>query len=96
MNRAMTLIAIVFFIIFVTLLADSLGLATTTNIAGQLPQNIERNATSVFSVLNTFFAILTFRLVGVPFVINLLLFVPITFGTVYLILEIVKDVIPFT
>jgi hypothetical protein len=96
MNRAMTLMAIAFFIIFVTLMADSLGLATTTNIAGDLPQEIEGNLSSITRVLRTFFSILTFRLSGVPFVINLLLFVPITFGTIYLILEIVKDVIPFT
>lgn len=96
MNRATTLMAIAFFIIFVTLIANSLGLTPSTDIAGELPQEVDNSISGVFDVIRTFFAIITFRLIGVPFIINLLLFVPITFGTVYLILEIVKDVIPFT
>jgi len=92
----MTIMSIAFFIIFVTLMADSLGLAPSTNIATDLPQEVNANLFGIIRVLRTFFSILTFRLTGVPFVVNLLLFVPITFGTLYLILEIIKDVIPFT
>jgi hypothetical protein len=87
----------VFMMVALTLLADSItGISATTDIVGNPATNIEASASGVLSFLRTFFDILTFNLEGIPNMVNLLFFFPITVGLLFIIVEIVKDIIPFT
>jgi hypothetical protein len=88
---------IVFMMVGLTLLADSItGISASTDIVGSPASNIEASASGVLSFLRTFFDILTFNLDGIPTVVNLLFFFPITVGILFIIVEVVKDLIPFT
>lgn len=81
------------FLIVVTLYAQGLGL----EIEGGLipPDEFGFSQSGLYDFVRTFFAIITFRIEGIPLFINLI-FIVIAFGIVYMIVDIVKDVIPFT
>ena len=80
-----------------TLLADSItGIGASTDIVGSPTTNIDASVSGVLSFIRTFFDILTFNLNGIPVIVNLLFFFPISIGLLFIIVEIVKDIIPFT
>lgn len=81
----------------VTLLADSITtVEVTSGLNPELGTTVSRGFSGVLQFMRTFFDILTFQLEGIPPIINLLFFLPISIGMVYVIAEIVKDMIPFT
>ena len=87
----------VFLMVGVTLLADSITtVEVTSGLNPEVASNVSRGFSGVLSFMRTFFDILTFQLDGIPPIINLLFFLPISIGMVYVIAEIVKDMIPFT
>lgn len=83
-------------IVAVTLLADSITGINASNSIVSNPGAITADVSGIFRFLSTFFDILTFQLTGIPTLINLLFFFPISVGLIFIILEIVKDIIPFT
>jgi len=91
------IILTVFAMVSITLLADSI---TVVEVTSGLNADVGTEVTSgfggVLSFIQTFFDIMTFNLDGIPPVVNLLFFLPITIGMVYVIAGIVKDIIPFT
>ena len=84
-------------IVALTLLADSItGINASGSIIANPGSEITADVSGIFRFLTTFFDILTFQLDGIPVLVNLLFFFPITVGMVFIIVEIVKDIIPFT
>ena len=54
------------------------------------------SATGAWGMLQTFWALITFQAIGMPVWFTTLFIYPLTFGLLYLTIEIVKDLIPFT
>ncbi len=97
MSKLSFIIITVFMMVALTLLADSItGISATTDIVGSPATNIDASASGILSFLRTFFDILTFNLEGIPNMVNLLFFFPISVGLIFIIVEVVKDIIPFT
>ena len=90
MNKYALMMFLSFLIICLTLVAASLEISTTTDIAVNIPTDVSLSFSGVTSLITVFFRILTFRLVGVPTVINLFLFLPISIGVVYIIIDIIR------
>lgn len=83
------------FIIGLTLLADSLvGIGASEDLASNMPSSFEGSGFlgfgAFFSFIGTFFQILTFNLSGVPALVNLLFFVPISAGMIYIITSLIR------
>lgn len=95
MNKYMTLIIMVIFLVAATLVADSaLGISTSTNIIVDFdiapPETWIGRLNVARGMLGTFFNILTFQVEGLPVMINLLVFYPLTFGVAYMIIDIIR------
>ena len=90
MNKYALLMFLGFLIIVLTLVASSLEISTTSDIAVNIPTDVSLSFSGVTSLITVFFRILTFRLVGVPPIINLMLFLPISIGVVYIIIDIIR------
>ena len=97
MNKYITLGLLVFILVFVTFVVD---LSTAYTISGEAnsavatPTGFEE--VDVWSMLQTFLGLLTFQIAELPVVINLLVFYPITIIVAYMIIDVLKDLVPFT
>jgi len=97
MTNAKTIIGIALFMMLMVVLVDSLGLTSTNEIVvpGTTGET-EGPLRQIWSFVVTFYSIMTFQLVGVPALVNLFIFTPLAFGVIYIIVNILKDVVPFT
>jgi hypothetical protein len=96
MNKFVTLMILVAFLFTVSYLATSLGFSVNQDI-GAIESSFELGSISgIIDVLSTFFNIMLFRVEGIPVLITIIVFYPITFGIIYMIVDIAKDLIPFT
>jgi len=92
----MTFIIINFFLIIsLTLLADSLtGIGASEDIAANMPTGFDGGGFQIFGAflgfIGTFFQILTFSLSGIPTLVNLLFFVPISGGMIFIITSLIR------
>lgn len=60
---------------------------------------VNENASEVkiaFQSLGALFRLLTFQVGGIPDVMTILIFWPITIIVIYMLLDIIKDLVPFT
>lgn len=96
MNKYTTLMIMFIFLILITLVADSVLLTTSEDLLNGIVVDEGNNTSSIFSMLDTFFRIITFQMPEVPFILNVLVFYPLSLGIVYMIIDILKDIIPFT
>ena len=96
MNKYVLFMVMVLFLLFMTFVADSLALTTSVNIGDNIPTGADDSIAGVFRLMGTFFKILTFQLNGIPVVFNIFVFYPLTFGVIYMLIDIIKDLIPFT
>lgn len=97
MNKYALVIILAAFLMIVTYAVDvstSYTLASDINQAASAPENT--NLVTVFSMLGTLFGMLAFQVEGIPVFINLFVFWPISLGLLVLILDIIKDLVPFT
>lgn len=78
-----------------TLVAGSISITYTQDITSGIATNAEANLSSIIGFIGTFFKILTFQLEGVPFWLNLF-FIPVTMIVIYMIVDVLKDLVPFT
>lgn len=88
------------FIIIVTLFVDSVmvydaSLALSASAPDSLNTPEDFGAVNIFSALGTWWDILTFNIEGVPTMLNLI-FVPINGIALYMGVDIIKDLVPFT
>ena len=97
MNKYMTLAVIIMILLFATYMVDVTDVYTTTSTVGTVlsaPENTD--VVTIFSMASTFFSILTFQIDGLPAIINILFFYPLSGAVLYMIIDVVKDLIPFT
>lgn len=94
MNKYMTLIVLVLFLILVTLVADSALGISTSGIIDQFdtppPETWLGRFSAVTNMISAFFKIMTFQVPGLPVFINLIVFYPITFAIAYMIIDIIR------
>lgn len=96
MNRLTFLLISATFIILTTLVVNSLGIGTQAEEIGQMPADVDNNVGSVMSIVGTFVDLLTFQLGdSIPIMFNIV-FSVIAIGMGYIIIMIIKDVVPFT
>lgn len=96
MNKYVLFMVMSLFLIFITIVADSISITSTTDLLDNIPSNGDDSIGSIFSFMGTFFKILTFQLSGIPVFFNIFVFIPLTFGVIYMLIDIIKDLIPFT
>lgn len=102
MNKYVLLAVLVFAILGMTFIADA---ATnldpsydpnTTSIEEDIPQEFDRTWGTISSVFNTWVKMATFNMDGFPAWLTALIFLPLNFIVIYMMVDIIKDLIPFT
>ena len=94
MSKYKLLMIISSYFVLMVLLANSIeGISATEDIVG--PGNIGFTSGGIFGWVGTFLRLTFFQVDGVPLVVNLP-FTILVLPLVYMALEIVKDIIPFT
>lgn len=96
MDKYKFLFISVLFIIFITLIANQIELYNATkSITGNMPGEVNASITGIMGFIQTYINLLTFNINGFPDILNALIFYPINIVTIYLLAEIIKDIIPF-
>jgi len=96
MNKYMFLMVLVVYLVMMTFVAGSLSMITSTDVIGTIGGNTDATALDIFGFLGTFFKILTFQIEGLPALVTIIGFYPVSLAVLYMIMDIVKDIIPFT
>ena len=97
MNKYVLLMVMFSFLIVVTLVANDIVMTTNSvNVLSGAVSDTGTTSTSIFNMIGMFFKIITFQVDGIPVIINIIVFYPLTFGIIYIIVDILKDLIPFT
>ena len=87
MNKFSLLMMLVFFLVFSTFVAGSLtGFGVTENLQEGVTA-FEFSAAGISTAIGFFFKLLAFQVTGIPAVINILVFWPLTIGILYMIIE---------
>ena len=84
------------FLLTITLVADSVLLQTTEDLLGGGIADTGKNSGAIFSMLSTYYKVITFQIPAMPFIITVIVFYPLSLGMIYMIVDILKDLIPFT
>jgi len=95
-NKYVLFMVMTLFLIFITFIADSISVSSTTDLLDNIPSDGDASVGAIFRLMGTFFKILTFQLTGIPIVFNIFVFIPLTFGVIFMLIDIIKDLIPFT
>ena len=95
-NKYIMFMIMLIYLIIMTITVGSIGMTTTTEIIGGIPTEQSASILSVFGFLGTFFRILSFQIVGIPEWVTVIFFWPVTAVFAYLIIDVVKDIIPLT
>lgn len=95
MNKYVLFMVMILFLIFTTFLAQSIDANATFSIlnnlpSGEAPSSILNVLNSVLALGATFFRLLTFQIEGIPAVFNIFIFYPLTFGILYMTIDIVR------
>ena len=95
MNKYAFLGLLTSLLIVLTLTANSISITASVDLTSGIETTTSASVGGVLGLLSTFFKILTFQLTGIPVWFNLI-FMVITLMVVYMIIDVVKDLIPFT
>lgn len=95
-NKYVLLMIMFVFLVIITLVADSVLLTTSEDLLSGVVVDTTYTSSGIFTMIGTFFKIITFQLPQIPLVVNLLVFYPLSLGIIYMIVDILKDLIPFT
>lgn len=96
MNKYILFAIIFLYLVVATLIADSLAVQTTTIVIEGTGTFTETSTLSgILDVISTFWKIVSFQ-IDLPFIVVLIFFYPATFIVVFMIVDVVKDLIPFT
>ncbi len=96
MNKYAFFMVLVILLILITITAGSVSINATTDITTGVATGGEATIGGVLGMLSTFWKLLTFQLVGIPLLFNLLVFYPISFVVLFMAIDVIKDIIPFT
>ena len=100
---------LVFFIMFMTVTVDSVDQFAVENTISDYttiePSDDindgydiveDESKQGILSILSTFWKLLTFRIDGLPNILVLLIFYPANLMAAYMLVDILKDLVPFT
>ena len=95
MNKYTLFMVMALFMIIMTMLAASISAGSTVNIINNsfpdAPTGSLLNFLGIIGgYLEVFFKMLTFQLTGVPTIINLVIFLPISLGMLFIIVNIIR------
>jgi hypothetical protein len=97
MNKYVLVAIIFLYLAIATMLADSLILSTSGNILGGMDTpNTVGGISGVIDLLGTFWKIVAFQIDGMPSIATILFFYPPTMMMTYMLIDVLKDLIPFT
>lgn len=83
------------FLLAASWLATAMGLGTTIDPASGLPAEGELSIVTIGSIAGTFWKIVSFQIEDIPAVFSII-FIAIGAIIVYMIIDILKDLVPFT
>lgn len=88
------------FMFITVILVDALSdvnedLGSPGNVIGEIPGEASTNISTLLSLVSTLWNMMTFNVQGVPFFFSIVFWVFMV-GMLYIILDLLKDVIPFT
>jgi len=95
MNRGVLVGVIFLYLLLVAYMGTVMGLTVTDSIAGEPALSTITGDLNVWDLLGTFFNMLTFQ-VSIPIILNLFLIYPPLIILIWQIVEILKDLVPFT
>jgi hypothetical protein len=84
------------FLVIITLIAQDIELATSENILTGAVSDTGQNSASIFNMIGVLFRVITFQIPAIPLIINLIVFYPLTIGVIAMIVDVLKDLVPFT
>jgi hypothetical protein len=87
---------LVLYLVVATILADSLGLTTSGAITDGIGNNTDVGLGTIIRYFGTFAKMLTFQVQGIPVIVAILFFTAPTLVLIYFLVDIIKDLIPFT
>ena len=95
MNKYTLFMVMALFMIIMTMLAASISAGATTNIiTNSFPDAPTGSILNFLGILGgyleVFFKMLTFQLTGIPTIINLIIFLPISLGMLFIIINIIR------
>ena len=94
MNKYLLLMTMVFFLVFMTTLVGSINETVSSNItSAEVSEDvpgITNILRTVWSYISLFFAIIFFQVNGLPAVFNLFIFWPLSAGTIFMIISIIR------
>jgi hypothetical protein len=96
MNKFITLGLMVSFLTLMTVIANSVLMPVENAIDTTVPSEVSDSTSSILGYADVFVKLLTFQIPGMPGILTGLVFIPITFMVIFMIIDIVKDIIPFT
>jgi hypothetical protein len=94
MNKYVMFMMMALFMILMTFVAESIDASTTERlsdiaISTDTP-GVLNFLTQVWSYLGVFFRMMTFQINGIPAIFNLFVFLPITFGMLYIVVDTIR------
>ena len=94
MNKYVLLMTMVFFLVFMTTLVGSINESVSSNItSAEVSEDVPgilNLLRSVWNYISLFFAIIFFQVNGLPTVFNLFIFWPLSAGTIFMIISIIR------
>lgn len=87
---------LVLFLVIMTYTASSIEATATVDLASDIPTSSNDSISGIFKMMGVFFRMLTFQIDGIPVLFGLFVFLPVTFIVIYMLVDIIKDLIPFT
>lgn len=94
MNKYILFMIMVFFLVIITVMAGAIDGSVASNV---ILDSIPEDKPGVLNILSTiwnyvsiFFRMITFQIDGIPSIFNLLIFYPLTAGTLYMLIDIIR------
>ena len=94
MNKYIMFMIMALFMVLMTFIAEGIDESTTSNlsdiaISTDTPGGLNFLG-QVWAYFGVFFKMMTFQIEGIPAVFNLFVFLPITFGLVYIVVDTIR------
>ena len=95
MNKYILFMLMVFFLVIMTIIVDAIDQTVTEsifidNIGKSAPTWLFNIVIFILNYLILFFRIIFFQVEGIPAIFNLIIFYPLTAGTLYMLIDIIR------
>lgn len=101
MNKYLFIVIVFAFLAFITYIVDAVDdigyyITDDSNITQTVDADDETSTINILTMLKTYVNVMVFQVEGIPTIITVLVFYPLSMAFAYLFVEILKDLIPFT